>query len=51
MIFPNRTPNSRNNGTWFHLSVDGLCRYFMLKRQKHKQIFNFSFFILFYYQN
>lgn len=24
IIFPNRTPNSRNNGTWFHLSIDGV---------------------------
>lgn len=23
VIFPNRTPNSRNNGTWFHLAIDG----------------------------
>ncbi|XP_076174776.1 borderless isoform X2 [Ptiloglossa arizonensis] len=23
VIFPNRTPNSRNNGTWFHLGIDG----------------------------
>ncbi|XP_023287560.1 protein borderless isoform X2 [Orussus abietinus] len=23
VIFPNRTPSSRNNGTWFHLSIDG----------------------------
>jgi immunoglobulin superfamily member 9B len=23
MTFPNRTPQTRNNGTWFHLSVDG----------------------------
>uniref|UniRef100_U5ETE2 Putative neuronal cell adhesion molecule n=1 Tax=Corethrella appendiculata TaxID=1370023 RepID=U5ETE2_9DIPT len=23
VIFPNRTPNSRANGTWFHLAVDG----------------------------
>ncbi|KAK2581280.1 hypothetical protein KPH14_008070 [Odynerus spinipes] len=24
IIFPNRTPNSRNNGTWFHLAIDGV---------------------------
>ncbi|XP_024870972.1 protein borderless isoform X1 [Temnothorax curvispinosus] len=24
VIFPNRTPNSRNNGTWFHLAIDGV---------------------------
>ncbi|KAJ8669633.1 hypothetical protein QAD02_000892 [Eretmocerus hayati] len=24
VIFPNRTPSSRNNGTWFHLSIDGV---------------------------
>lgn len=23
MIFPNRSPPTRNNGTWFHLAVDG----------------------------
>ncbi|XP_014210122.1 protein borderless isoform X1 [Copidosoma floridanum] len=23
VIFPNRTPSSRNNGTWFQLSIDG----------------------------
>ena len=23
VIFPNRSPNSRGNGTWFHLAVDG----------------------------
>ncbi|XP_066598150.1 protein borderless [Prorops nasuta] len=23
VIFPNRSPNSRNNGTWFHLGIDG----------------------------
>ncbi|KAG5676191.1 hypothetical protein PVAND_006040 [Polypedilum vanderplanki] len=23
MSFPNRSPQTRNNGTWFHLSVDG----------------------------
>ncbi|CAK9794813.1 Protein borderless [Anthophora quadrimaculata] len=23
VIFPNRTPNSRNNGTWFYLAIDG----------------------------
>lgn len=23
VIFPNRTPSIRNNGTWFHLAVDG----------------------------
>ncbi|XP_029667809.1 protein borderless isoform X3 [Formica exsecta] len=23
VIFPNRTPNSRNNGTWFHLAIYG----------------------------
>lgn len=23
VIFPNRTPNSRNNGTWFHLAIHG----------------------------
>ncbi|XP_015173547.1 PREDICTED: protein turtle isoform X2 [Polistes dominula] len=23
VIFPNRTPNSRKNGTWFHLAIDG----------------------------
>lgn len=23
VLFPNRTPNTRGNGTWFHLSVDG----------------------------
>lgn len=23
VIFPNRTPNSRNNGTWFYLTVNG----------------------------
>ncbi|KMQ92911.1 protein turtle [Lasius niger] len=23
VIFPNRTPNSRHNGTWFHLAIDG----------------------------
>jgi hypothetical protein len=23
VIFPNRTPSSRNNGTWFHLAIDG----------------------------
>ncbi|XP_077292450.1 borderless isoform X2 [Arctopsyche grandis] len=23
VIFPNRTPISRNNGTWFHLTIDG----------------------------
>lgn len=23
VVFPNRTPPSRNNGTWFHLSVSG----------------------------
>lgn len=23
MIFPNRSPSTRNNGTWFHLAVDG----------------------------
>ncbi|XP_033338071.1 borderless isoform X1 [Megalopta genalis] len=23
VIFPNRTPISRNNGTWFHLAIDG----------------------------
>ncbi|XP_033230293.1 protein borderless isoform X2 [Belonocnema kinseyi] len=23
VIFPNRTPSSRNNGTWLHLSIDG----------------------------
>lgn len=22
VIFPNRTPNTRNNGTWFHLAVE-----------------------------
>ncbi|XP_035721778.1 protein borderless-like isoform X1 [Vespa mandarinia] len=24
VIFPNRTPNSRKNGTWFHLAIDGV---------------------------
>ncbi|XP_011500330.1 PREDICTED: protein turtle [Ceratosolen solmsi marchali] len=24
VIFPNRTPSSRNNGTWFHLAIDGV---------------------------
>ncbi|XP_051155995.1 protein borderless isoform X1 [Leptopilina boulardi] len=24
VIFPNRTPSSRNNGTWLHLSIDGV---------------------------
>ena len=24
VIFPNRTPNSRNNGTWFYLGIDGV---------------------------
>lgn len=23
VLFPNRTPSSRNNGTWFHLTVNG----------------------------
>lgn len=23
VIFPNRTPSTRGNGTWFHLTVDG----------------------------
>lgn len=23
MVFPNRSPPTRNNGTWFHLAVDG----------------------------
>lgn len=23
VMFPNRTPSTRNNGTWFHLAVDG----------------------------
>lgn len=23
VIFPNRVPNKRNNGTWFHISVLG----------------------------
>jgi immunoglobulin superfamily member 9B len=23
MSYPNRTPQTRNNGTWFHLAVDG----------------------------
>lgn len=23
VIFPNRTPSTRNNGTWFHLGVEG----------------------------
>lgn len=23
MTYPNRSPQTRNNGTWFHLSVDG----------------------------
>ncbi|RZC43153.1 turtle, partial [Asbolus verrucosus] len=23
ILFPNRTPSSRNNGTWFHLTVNG----------------------------
>ncbi|XP_011702130.1 PREDICTED: protein turtle isoform X2 [Wasmannia auropunctata] len=23
VIFPNRTPNSRNNGTWIHLGIEG----------------------------
>lgn len=22
VIFPNRTPNTRNNGTWFHLAIE-----------------------------
>lgn len=26
VIFPNRTPSSRNNGTWSHLSIDGKSR-------------------------
>lgn len=24
VIFPNRTPSSRNNGTWVHLTIDGV---------------------------
>lgn len=24
LIFPNRTPTTRNNGTWFYLTVNGI---------------------------
>lgn len=30
VIFPNRTPNSRRNGTWFHLAIDGNFRHLQL---------------------
>lgn len=29
VIFPNRTPNSRNNGTWFYLAIDGKVAHFL----------------------
>lgn len=25
VLFPNRTPTSTNNGTWFVLTVNGMC--------------------------
>lgn len=30
VIFPNRTPSSRNNGTWFHLGIDGKVAHFLV---------------------
>lgn len=35
VIFPNRTPNSRNNGTWFHLAIYGNFH--------HLQLFIFAY--------
>ncbi|XP_015108943.1 protein borderless isoform X1 [Diachasma alloeum] len=26
VVFPDRSPSSRNNGTWFHLSIEGVSR-------------------------
>lgn len=28
LIFPNRTPTTRNNGTWFYLTVNGMSNRF-----------------------
>lgn len=38
VIFPNRTPSSRNNGTWLHLSIDGM---FIKRWRRRKKKFFF----------
>lgn len=34
IMFPNRSPNKRSNGTWFHLAVDGEIKLNSLKKLK-----------------
>lgn len=40
VLFPNRTPSSRNNGTWFHLNVSGISifHFFLNKTNKMSYI-------------